>query len=43
VQTAHAFSGEKDKAFQLGCDDYITKPVHGPKLLAKIKKLIDKA
>jgi CheY-like chemotaxis protein len=27
-------------AFQLGCSDFTTKPIDGPDLLAKIKKLV---
>jgi CheY-like chemotaxis protein len=38
--TAHAVVGERDRALQAGCDDYDTKPVDWPRLLAKIEKLL---
>jgi two-component system cell cycle response regulator DivK len=38
--TAHAMSGDRDKAIEAGCDDYDTKPVELPRLLAKIELLM---
>ena len=38
--SAHAMSGDRDKAMQAGCDDYDTKPVELDRLLIKIEALL---
>ena len=38
--TAHAMSGDRDRALEVGCADYHTKPVEFPKLLAQIEALL---
>ena len=41
--TAHAMAGDREKALSAGCDDFDTKPVELPRLLAKIKDLAERA
>ena len=39
--TAFAMSEDRQKALAVGCDEYETKPVDFPRLLAKIRTLLD--
>jgi PAS domain S-box-containing protein len=40
AQTALAMDGDKERSILAGCDDYISKPVHPYKLLAKINQFL---
>ena len=40
--SAHAMTGDRERALDAGCDDYDTKPVELPRLLEKVRALLPK-
>lgn len=40
AQTAYALAGDRDKAMEAGCDDYLAKPIRKAKLLETVRKYL---
>jgi CheY-like chemotaxis protein len=41
--TAHALTGDRERALDAGCDEFDTKPIDFAGLLIKMKKLLDRS
>ena len=39
--TANAMHGERERTLEAGCDEYLTKPVEFPRLLAEIERFLN--
>jgi two-component system cell cycle response regulator DivK len=40
--TAHAMTGDRERAIEAGCEDYHTKPIEFAKLITQIEAIISK-
>jgi two-component system, cell cycle response regulator DivK len=38
--TAHAMMGDRERALEAGCDDYVSKPINLPELRKKLTNLL---
>lgn len=41
--SAHAMTGDEERALRCGCDDYLSKPLHEDRLFEKLVKFLGRA